>query len=151
MTPGVMDYFFQFSPWLLIIIFWFLIMRRMQGGGQGGIFSFAKSKAKIISADKPKVLFSDVAGCEEAKVELQEIVGFLKNPKKYLNIGAKIPRALLWVLQEQVKLYLLKQSQEKLKFHFLLLVEQNLLKCLLVLVQVEFEIYLIRQRKMHQV
>ena len=95
MTPGVMDYFFQFSPWLLIIIFWFLIMRRMQGGGQGGIFSFAKSKAKIISADKPKVLFSDVAGCEEAKVELQEIVGFLKNPKKYLNIGAKIPRGAL--------------------------------------------------------
>tara|TARA_B100000941_G_scaffold167624_1_gene119418 strand:- start:19811 stop:21754 length:1944 start_codon:yes stop_codon:yes gene_type:complete len=95
MTPGVMDYFFQFSPWLLIIIFWFLIMRRMQGGGQGGIFSFAKSKAKIISADKPKVLFSDVAGCEEAKVELQEIVGFLKNPTKYLNIGAKIPRGAL--------------------------------------------------------
>jgi len=95
MTPGLMDYFFQFSPWLLIIIFWFLIMRRMQGGGQGGIFSFAKSKAKIISADKPKVLFSDVAGCEEAKVELQEIVGFLKNPKKYLNIGAKIPRGAL--------------------------------------------------------
>ena len=94
-TPGAMDYFFQFSPWLLIIIFWFLIMRRMQGGGQGGIFSFAKSKAKIISADKPKVLFSDVAGCEEAKVELQEIVGFLKNPKKYLNIGAKIPRGAL--------------------------------------------------------
>ena len=94
-TPGVMDYFFQFSPWLLIIIFWFLIMRRMQGGGQGGIFSFAKSKAKIISADKPKVLFKDVAGCEEAKVELQEIVGFLKNPKKYLNIGAKIPRGAL--------------------------------------------------------
>ena len=95
MTPGVMDYFFQFSPWLLIIIFWFLIMRRMQGGGQGGIFSFAKSKAKIISADKPKVLFSDVAGCEEAKVELQEIVGFLKNPTKYLNIGAKVPRGAL--------------------------------------------------------
>ena len=49
-----------------------------------------KSKAKIISSDKPKVFFSDVAGCEEAKVELQEIVEFLKNPKKYLNIGAKI-------------------------------------------------------------
>tara|TARA_Y100001970_G_scaffold42776_1_gene53265 strand:- start:47620 stop:49560 length:1941 start_codon:yes stop_codon:yes gene_type:complete len=96
-TPGVMDYFFQFSPWLLIIVFWFFIMRRMQGGGggQGGIFSFAKSKAKIISSDNPKVLFKDVAGCEEAKTELQEIVGFLKNPKKYLAIGAKIPRGAL--------------------------------------------------------
>ena len=96
-TPSMMDYFFQFSPWLLIIAFWFFIMKRMQGGGggQGGIFSFAKSKAKIISSDNPKVLFKDVAGCEEAKTELQEIVGFLKNPKKYLAIGAKIPRGAL--------------------------------------------------------
>ena len=97
LTPGFMDYIFQFSPWLLIIAFWFFIMRRMQGGGGqgGGIFSFAKSKAKIISPDNPKVLFKDVAGCEEAKTELQEIVGFLKNPKKYVKIGAKIPRGAL--------------------------------------------------------
>ena len=95
-TPGAMDYLFQFSPWLLIIAFWFFIVRRMQsGGGQGGIFSFAKSKARIISPDKPKVMFTDVAGCEEAKTELQEIVGFLKSPKKYANIGAKIPRGAL--------------------------------------------------------
>jgi len=95
-TPSMMDYFFQFSPWILIIVFWFFIMRRMQGGGgQGGIFSFAKSKAKIISPDSPKILFTDVAGCEEAKTELQEIVGFLKNPKKYIAIGAKIPRGAL--------------------------------------------------------
>ena len=95
-TPNMMDYFFQFSPWILIIVFWFFIMRKMQGGGgQGGIFSFAKSKAKIVSPDNPKILFTDVAGCEEAKTELQEIVGFLKNPKKYLAIGAKIPRGAL--------------------------------------------------------
>ena len=96
-SPSAMDYLFQFSPWLLIIAFWFFIMRRMQGGGggQGGIFSFAKSKARIISSDKPKVMFKDVAGCEEAKTELQEIVGFLKNPKKYSKIGAKIPRGAL--------------------------------------------------------
>ena len=95
-TPSMMDYFFQFSPWILIIVFWFFIMRKMQGGGgQGGIFSFAKSKAKIVSPDNPKILFTDVAGCEEAKTELQEIVGFLKNPKKYLAIGAKIPRGAL--------------------------------------------------------
>ena len=96
-TPGIMDYLFQFSPWILIIIFWFFIVRRMQngGGGQGGIFSFAKSKAKLISPDSPKILFTDVAGCEEAKTELQEIVGFLKHPKKYAKIGAKIPRGAL--------------------------------------------------------
>jgi len=95
-TPSAMDYLFQFSPWLLIIAFWFFIVRRMQsGGGQGGIFSFAKSKARVISPDKPKVMFTDVAGCEEAKTELQEIVGFLKSPKKYANIGAKIPRGAL--------------------------------------------------------
>ena len=95
-TPSAMDYLFQFSPWLLIIAFWFFIVRRMQsGGGQGGIFSFAKSKARIISPDKPKTMFTDVAGCEEAKTELQEIVGFLKSPKKYVNIGAKIPRGAL--------------------------------------------------------
>jgi len=96
MTPGILDYIFQFSPWILIILFWFFIVRRMQGGGgQGGIFSFSKSRAKIISPDSPKVLFSDVAGCEEAKTELQEIVGFLKNSKKYIKIGAKIPKGAL--------------------------------------------------------
>ena len=68
-------------------------MKRMQGGGgQSGIFNFAKSRAKIISPDKPKTTFKDVAGCEEAKVELQEIVEFLKSPSKFKKLGAKIPR-----------------------------------------------------------
>ena len=96
-TPGFMDYVFQFSPWILIILFWFFIMRRMNnvGGGQGGIFSFAKSKAKIISSENPKTLFSDVAGCDEAKTELQEIVSFLKHSSQYTKIGASIPRGAL--------------------------------------------------------
>ena len=90
------DYLIQFSPWLLIIFFWFFIMRRMQGGpGQNGIFSFVKSRAKIISPDNPSTTFKDVAGCDEAKVELQEIVDFLKKPFKYRKIGAKIPRGAL--------------------------------------------------------
>ena len=92
-TPGVFDYLLQFSPWLLIIFFWFFLMRKMQGGaGQNGIFNFAKSRAKIISPDNPKTTFNDVAGCDEAKVELQEIVEFLKHPSKYKKLGAKIPR-----------------------------------------------------------
>jgi len=72
-------------------------MRRMQGGvgGQSNIFSFAKSKAKIVDSKKTKKMFKDVAGCEEAKTELQEIVDFLKKSEKYHKIGAKIPKGAL--------------------------------------------------------
>ena len=95
-TLGLFDYIIQFSPWLLIIFFWFFLMRKMQGGGgQNGIFNFAKSRAKIISPDKPKTSFNEVAGCDEAKVELQEIVEFLKHPGKYKKLGAKIPKGAL--------------------------------------------------------
>ena len=95
-TMGLFDYLIQFSPWLIIILFWFFIMRRMSGpSGQGGIFSFAKSKAKLISSDNPKITFKDVAGCDEAKVELKEIVDFLKNSSKYKKVGAKIPKGAL--------------------------------------------------------
>ena len=95
-TADLVDYLIQFSPWLLIIFFWFFLMRKMQGvGGQNGIFNFAKSRAKIISPDTPKTTFKDVAGCDEAKVELQEIVEFLKHSAKYKKLGAKIPRGAL--------------------------------------------------------
>lgn len=95
-TLGVSDYLLQFSPWLLIIFIWIFLMRKMQSaGGPNGIFSFAKSRARMISPDKPKVTFEDVAGCEEAKVELKEIVEFLKTPKKFSSIGAKTPRGAL--------------------------------------------------------
>ena len=96
-TMTFVDYIMQLSPWILIILFWFILMRRMQGGmgGQSGIFSFSKSKAKIVSPNKPKILFKDVAGCDEAKTELQEIVDFLKKSKKYTKLGAKIPKGAL--------------------------------------------------------
>ena len=93
---GLIDVIFNIAPWILIIFFWFFMTRRMQGGGgQGGIFNFIKSKAKMISPEKLKTSFKDVAGCEEAKIELQEIVEFLKKPKKFTDIGAKIPRGAL--------------------------------------------------------
>ena len=95
-SMGLLDYLIQFSPWILIIFFWFFLMKKMQGaGGQNGIFNFGKSRAKIISPDNPKTSFKDIAGCDEAKVELQEIVEFLKHPAKYKKLGAKIPKGAL--------------------------------------------------------
>ena len=69
-----------FLPWILIIAIWVIIMRRMQGqsGGTRGIFSFGKSRAKMVTQEKTKVTFADVAGADEAKQELQEIIEFLK-------------------------------------------------------------------------
>lgn len=86
-----------FLPWVLVIFAWVLIMRRMQGGGGGqrGIFNFGKSKAKLISESAIKVTFQDVAGADEAKQELQEIIEFLKEPTKFQKLGGKIPRGVL--------------------------------------------------------
>jgi len=85
-------------PWILIIAFWIIIMRRMQSGGAGGsknIFSFGKSKAKLLSETGTKVTFQDVAGADEAKEELSEIIEFLKTPAKFQKLGGKIPRGVL--------------------------------------------------------
>lgn len=87
----------SFIPWILIIGVWILIMRRMQGSGGGtrGIFSFGKSKAKMITQAGTKITFRDVAGADEAKLELQEIIEFLKEPSKFQKLGGKIPRGVL--------------------------------------------------------
>ena len=85
-------------PWLLIIVAWVFIARRMQGGGTGGgrgLFSFGKSKARLITPDKAKITFDDVAGADEAKMELQEIIEFLKFPQKFQKLGGKIPKGAL--------------------------------------------------------
>ena len=86
-----------FLPWILIIAVWVVIMRRMQGqgGGSRGIFSFGKSKAKLITPSSKRVTFKDVAGTDEAKLELQEIIEFLKEPTKFQKLGGKIPRGVL--------------------------------------------------------
>lgn len=96
-SPGWFDYLWSAWPILLIVLFWLFIMRRMQGGvgGQGNIFSFGKSRAKVVAPDKPQVTFEDVAGCEEAKEELHEIIDFLKSPKRFVRLGGKIPRGAL--------------------------------------------------------
>jgi cell division protease FtsH len=82
-------------PYLIFIAFWIFIFRQMQGGGQKGLFSFGKSKAKLADADRPSVKFSDVAGVEEAKRDLQEIVEFLKEPAKFTRFGARLPKGAL--------------------------------------------------------
>jgi len=82
-------------PWVLILVIWLIVMRRMQGVGTKGIFSFGKSRAKVLSEGAPKVTFQDVAGADEAKVELQEIIEFLKEPSKFQRLGGKIPRGVL--------------------------------------------------------
>ncbi|MGA9117210.1 MAG: ATP-dependent zinc metalloprotease FtsH [Bacteroidota bacterium] len=82
-------------PWVLLIVVWLIIMRRMQGGGPKGIFTFGKSRAKMLSEGAPKVTFLDVAGADEAKMELAEIIEFLKEPSKFQKLGGKIPRGVL--------------------------------------------------------
>jgi cell division protease FtsH len=86
-----------FIPWIIIIAVWIFIMRRMQGsaGGTRGIFSFGKSKAKLITQTGTKITFKDVAGADEAKLELEEIIEFLKEPTKFQKLGGKIPRGVL--------------------------------------------------------
>ena len=98
------SFFWQFIigllPWVVIIGVWMLIMRRAQQqiqGGPGGLFTFGASKAKLFDVKKPGVTFKDVAGMENVKQELRETIEFLKDPSRYLKIGAKVPKGVLLI------------------------------------------------------
>jgi len=93
----LMSIFVSWFPMLLLIGVWVFFMRQMQGGGRGGAFSFGKSKARMLDENSNTVTFADVAGCEEAKEEVSELVDFLRDPSKFQKLGGRIPRGVLMV------------------------------------------------------
>jgi cell division protease FtsH len=94
--PSITAYIVNFLPWLLLIGFYLFLFRQMQAGGAKA-FSFGKSKAKLLTGDTPKVTFADVAGADEAKQELQEIIEFLRDPQRFTKLGGQLPKGALLV------------------------------------------------------
>ena len=102
LKPATIPMWLQYLPTVLLILmlvgFWFMFMQQSQGGGGGrGVMNFGKSKAKLADPNKKKVSFADVAGADEEKAELAEIVDFLKEPKRYIDMGARIPKGVLLI------------------------------------------------------
>jgi len=93
----LMNIFVSWFPMLLLIGVWVFFMRQMQGGGRGGAFSFGKSKARMLDESNNTVTFADVAGCDEAKEEVSELVDFLRDPSKFQKLGGRIPKGVLMV------------------------------------------------------
>ena len=93
----LMNIFVSWFPMLLLIGVWVFFMRQMQGGGRGGAFSFGKSRARMLDESNNTITFADVAGCEEAKEEVKELVEFLRDPSKFQKLGGRIPRGVLMV------------------------------------------------------
>ena len=96
-TSSFQSFLMTVFPFLLLIGVWIYFMNRMQGGGRGGAMGFGKSKAKLLTEKQGRVTFDDVAGIDEAKEELEEIVEFLRNPQKFSKLGGKIPTGALLV------------------------------------------------------
>ncbi|MGI8498053.1 MAG: ATP-dependent zinc metalloprotease FtsH [Gemmatimonadaceae bacterium] len=94
--PSLLTGLIQFLPYLLLIGFWLFLFKQMQAGGAKA-FSFGKSKAKLLTGDTPKITFADVAGADEAKIELQEIIEFLKDPQKFTKLGGRLPKGALLI------------------------------------------------------
>jgi cell division protease FtsH len=93
----LMNIFVSWFPMLLLIGVWVFFMRQMQGGGKGGAFSFGKSRARMTDEAQNTITFADVAGCDEAKEEVQELVDFLRDPSKFQKLGGRIPKGVLMV------------------------------------------------------
>ena len=93
--PGLLMHLLNLLPWLILIAFWIYIIRQQAGAGRGGAFSFGRSRARLLGEDQVKVTFADVAGVEEAKEEVKELVDFLCDPGKFQRLGGRIPRGVL--------------------------------------------------------
>jgi len=96
-VPFFLSVLISWFPMLLLIAVWIFFMRQMQGGGRGGALSFGKSRAKMLTENTKRVTFDDVAGCDEAKQEVTEIIDFLRDPSKFTRLGGKIPKGVLLV------------------------------------------------------
>ena len=96
-VPFMLSVLISWFPMLLLIGVWIFFMRQMQGGGKGGALSFGKSRAKLLNENTNKVTFDDVAGCDEAKQEVTEIIEFLRDPSRFTRLGGKIPKGVLLV------------------------------------------------------
>lgn len=95
--PGLMMHLLNLLPWIILFAIWIYVLRQQAGGGRGGAFSFGRSRARLLGEDQVKVTFADVAGCEEAKEEVKELVDFLRDPGKFQKLGGKIPQGVLLV------------------------------------------------------
>ncbi|GAV19948.1 cell division protease FtsH [Mariprofundus micogutta] len=96
-VPFLLSILISWFPMLLLIAVWVFFMRQMQGGGKGGAMGFGKSKAKLLNENTARVTFEDVAGCDEAKQEVTEVIEFLRDPSKFTRLGGKIPKGVLLV------------------------------------------------------
>lgn len=95
--PGLLMHLLNLLPWIILFGIWIYVLRQQTGGGRGGAFSFGRSRARLLGEDQVKVTFADVAGCDEAKEEVKELVDFLRDPGKFQKLGGKIPQGVLLV------------------------------------------------------
>lgn len=95
--PGLMMHLLNLLPWIILFAIWIYVLRQQAGAGRGGAFSFGRSRARLLGEDQVKITFADVAGCEEAKDEVKELVEFLRDPNKFQKLGGKIPQGVLLV------------------------------------------------------
>ncbi len=95
--PGLLTHLLNLLPWIVLFAIWIYVLRQQAGGGKGGAFSFGRSRARLLNTDQAKITFADVAGCDEAKEEVKELVDFLKDPGKFQRLGGKIPRGVLLI------------------------------------------------------
>jgi len=126
--------FISWFPMLLLIGVWVFFMRQMQGGGGKGAMSFGKSKARLMSEDQIKTTFADVAGCDEAKEEVKELVDYLRDPSKFQKLGGKIPTGVLLVGPPGTGKTLLAkaiagEAQGPLLYHFRFRFRRNVRGC----------------------